>query len=60
MQFVKIFLGKNICRMLKETASCFSMEHISDMIRILITEVDGMETKDVILGLRTKKRFITG
>ena len=35
--------------MLKETAGCFSQKHISVMIRIPITEVDAMETKDVIL-----------
>ena len=41
--------------MLKETAGCFSQKHISVMIRIPITEVDAMETKDFILELRMKK-----
>ena len=43
------------CKHANETAGCFPQKHLSVMIKTPITEVYAMETRKVILELRTKR-----
>ena len=43
------------CKHANETAGCFPQKHLSVMIKAPITEVYAMETRKVILELRTKR-----